>query len=184
MRRSQCLLKFLCEKICRLWKCLELSRFYSLLFLSVSSVERFRRVFDSNRVLGSALRCWTCTSLLDFCDDPFKGNSSLEFHSHALKTCEKPMYSSLRSSDEPVCLKTRIFYANSNRTVTHRMCDWNGDKESGASCRNKNVGSDGVIEFCGACFSDDCNGGKSVQAISFVVLTSLCLNIFWRFLLE
>lgn len=113
-------------------------------------------------------------SLFEFCDDPFLGNSSSDANSFALQECQKPMYSSLRSSDEPVCLKMKVFYKNSNRTVIHRICDWeSGDKKSKGSC-NKKVGSDAVVEFCGKCSTDACNKGKSFQAWSFAVVLSFC----------
>lgn len=124
-------------------------------------------------------------SLFDFCDDPFTGNASAGSdsagpHSFAVKECQKPMYSSLRISDEPVCMKMKVFYASTNRTVIHRMCDWESDKKSKGSCRNKKVASDALIEYCGTCSTDSCNKGRSSQAWRLMIYFSICLNILFK----
>jgi hypothetical protein len=82
-------------------------------------------------------------------------------HFGAYKTCIKPSFASLRLPDEPVCLKLKIFYKNTNRTVIYRTCHWESLLNA---CPDKLKSPDSILEECFACNTDGCNGHLTNQA--------------------
>uniref|UniRef100_A0A336KJT5 CSON011681 protein n=1 Tax=Culicoides sonorensis TaxID=179676 RepID=A0A336KJT5_CULSO len=124
---------------------------------------------------GNALKCWKCstdTNGEEFCHDPFESYLIDERQRRwSYVDCTFPMDKRPYGMESKQGCK-KIKQITHDKVVIKRSCSWED------SCPKKHNYTELMIEFCGTCSTDGCNGASEYELVLLFLIIPAIIIMF------